>query len=85
MIASIDEIRTVPPQPSPSRPLRGQSPAAPPAAAQGKITINCWNKSGSDYWGGMGPRTVAKFIPDCDWHYVLNCLDRGISSTRSVW
>lgn len=30
----------------------------------------------------MGPRTVAEFVADCDWHYVLNCLDRGISSTR---
>jgi hypothetical protein len=25
----------------------------------------------------MGPRKVA----DCDWNYVLNCLDRGISPT----
>ncbi|MCO8309657.1 hypothetical protein [Pseudomonas mandelii] len=30
----------------------------------------------------MGPRTVAEFVADCDWHYVLNCLDRGISETR---
>lgn len=49
--------------------------------AQGKITINCWDKSWSAYWGGMGPRTVAKFVADCGWDYVLNCLDRGISST----
>lgn len=47
--------------------------------AQGKITINCWDKSWNAYWGGMGPRTVAQFVADCDWHYVLNCLDRGIS------
>lgn len=50
--------------------------------AQGKITVNCWDHSWSAYWGGMGPRTVAEFVADCDWHYVLNCLDRGISSTR---
>lgn len=25
---------------------------------------------------------MAEFVADCDWHYVLNCLDRGISSTR---
>lgn len=50
--------------------------------AQGKITINCWDKSWSAYWGGMGPRTVAEFVADCGWDYVLNCLDRGISSTR---
>ena len=50
--------------------------------AQGKITINCWDKSWNAYWGGMGPRTVAQFVAKCDWHYVLNCLDRGISSTK---
>ncbi|GGL61761.1 hypothetical protein GCM10009091_49350 [Pseudomonas brenneri] len=50
--------------------------------AQGKVTINCWDKSWNAYWGGMGPRTVAEFVVRCDWPYVLNCLDRGISSTR---
>ena len=50
--------------------------------AQGKITINCWDKSWNAYWGGMGPRTVAEFVVKCGWDYVLNCLDRGISSTR---
>lgn len=50
--------------------------------ARGKITIKCWDKSWNAYWGGMGPRTVAEFVADCGWHYVLNCLDRGISSTR---
>jgi hypothetical protein len=50
--------------------------------AQGKITINCWDKSWNAYWGGMGPRTVADFVVKCGWDYVLNCLDRGISSTR---
>ncbi|MBI6911091.1 hypothetical protein [Pseudomonas palleroniana] len=50
--------------------------------AQGKITINCWDKSWNAYWGGMGPRKVAEFVAECDWPYVLNCLDRGISSTR---
>ncbi|WP_237142937.1 MULTISPECIES: hypothetical protein [Pseudomonas] len=49
--------------------------------AQGKITINCWDKSWNAYWGGMGPRTVAEFVADCGWDYVLNCLDRSISST----
>jgi hypothetical protein len=49
--------------------------------AQGKITINCWDKSWNAYWGGMGPRTVAEFVADCGWDYALNCLDRGISST----
>ncbi len=50
--------------------------------AQGKITISCWDKSWNAYWGGMGPRTVAEFVTNCNASYVLNCLDRGISSTR---
>lgn len=50
--------------------------------AQGKITINCWDKSWNAYWGGMGPRTVSEFVVSCGWDYVLNCLDRGISITR---
>ena len=49
--------------------------------AQGKITINCWDNSWNAYWAGMGPRTVAEFVADCGWDYVLNCLDRGISPT----
>lgn len=48
----------------------------------GKITINCWDKSWNAFWGGMGPRTVAQFIRACDAHYILNCLSRGLSSTR---
>jgi len=48
----------------------------------GKITITCWGGSWTAYWGGMGPRTVAQFVAGCGWDYVLNCLDRGISSTR---
>ena len=51
------------------------------SGGRGKITINCWDNSWNAYWGGMGPRTVAQFVADCDWHYVLNCLDRGISPT----
>lgn len=50
--------------------------------AQGKITISCYGKSWTAYWGGMGPRTVAQFVEQAGWDYVLNCLDRGISSTR---
>jgi hypothetical protein len=30
----------------------------------------------------MRPRTVAEFVSDCDLQYILNCLDRDISSTR---
>lgn len=51
------------------------------APCKGKITVNCWDNSWNAYWGGMGPRTVAEFVADCGWDYVLNCLDRGISPT----
>ena len=30
----------------------------------------------------MGSRTVAEFVADLGWDYILNCLDRGTSSTR---
>lgn len=49
--------------------------------AQSKITISCWDNSWNAYWGGMGPRTVAELVAGRGWGYVLNCLDRGISST----
>ncbi|MCU1736341.1 MULTISPECIES: hypothetical protein [unclassified Pseudomonas] len=49
--------------------------------AQDKITINCRDNSWNAYWGGMGPRTAAEFVSDCDWHYILNCLDHGIGAT----
>lgn len=48
--------------------------------AQGKITISCYGQSWTAYWGGMGPRTVAEFVAQAGWDYVLNCLDRGIES-----
>lgn len=49
---------------------------------QGKLTITCWGKSWSAYWGGMGKRTLAQFVVDCHTEYVLNCLDRGIQPKK---
>lgn len=49
---------------------------------QGKVIIECYGKSWSAYWGGMGDCTVSEFIQSCDDAYLVNCLDRGISSTR---
>lgn len=49
---------------------------------QGKLTVSCWGKSWSTYWGGMGKRTLAQFVVDANTDYVLNCLDRGISSKK---
>jgi hypothetical protein len=50
--------------------------------ASGKITINCGSSCWNAWWDGMEPRTVAEFVVKCGWDYVLNFLDRGISSTR---
>lgn len=49
---------------------------------QGKLTISCWGKSWSTYWGGMGQRSLAEFVVQATSDYVLNCLDRGIQSKK---
>lgn len=49
---------------------------------QGKLTISCWGKSWTCFWGGMGQRSLAKFVVDCHTDYVLNCLDRGIQAKK---
>lgn len=48
----------------------------------GNITIKCYDESWTAYWGGMGPRTVGQFFAGCDADYLVNCLSRGINSTR---
>jgi hypothetical protein len=49
---------------------------------QGKVTIECYGKSWSAYWGGCGDKGVAAFICSCHVEYVVNCLDRGIESMK---
>lgn len=51
------------------------------APRQGKITIECWGKSWSAYWGGMGDCTLAEFFTSVNQDYVAGCLDRGISGS----
>ncbi len=41
---------------------------------KGKITIDCYGKAWSSYWGGMGDRTIAQFFVDCDNHYLAKNL-----------
>lgn len=50
--------------------------------AQGQLTVRCYGESWTAYWGGMGQRTVAEFIQDCNVEYLLNCLNRGLQSTK---
>ncbi len=41
---------------------------------KGKIIIECYGKSWSSYWGGMGERTIAEFFCSCDNHYLAKNL-----------
>lgn len=45
---------------------------------QGKVTIECYGKSWSAYWGGCGDKGVAAFFRSCSEDYIANCFDRGI-------
>jgi hypothetical protein len=49
---------------------------------QGKITIECYGKSWSAYWGGCGDKGVAAFFRSCNADYIANCLDRGIEASK---
>jgi hypothetical protein len=46
---------------------------------QGKIVIECWGKSWSGYWGGMGDCMLAEFFCSCSVDY----LSRKISDVDS--
>jgi len=46
----------------------------------GNITITCFGKSWTSYWGAMSDRTIQEFFVDCNDSYLINCLDRGIRS-----
>lgn len=48
---------------------------------KGRITIRCYDKAWTAYWGGMGEQTIAQFFCSCDQHYIAGNLDQGISST----
>lgn len=42
------------------------------APREGKIIIECYGKSWSGYWGGMGELMIGEFICSCDEHYIAN-------------
>ena len=46
----------------------------------GNITITCFGKSWTSFWGSMSDRSIQEFFVDCNDSYLINCLDRGISS-----
>ena len=39
---------------------------------QGKIVIECYGRSWSAYWGGMGDQTIIEFFCSCDVGYIAN-------------
>ncbi|AGZ38089.1 hypothetical protein ACLPJG_27015 [Pseudomonas aeruginosa] len=59
-----------------------RSEAPDHVSSQGNLTIRCAGESWTSYWGGMGSRTVTEFVAKCSDEYILNCLSRGLSSTR---
>lgn len=47
----------------------------------GNITITCFGKSWTSFWGAMSGMTIQDFFLSCNDSYLINCLDRGIRST----
>lgn len=47
---------------------------------RGKIIIECYGKSWSAYWGGMGDRSIAQFFADCSTGYLIGNLDPQLRS-----
>lgn len=46
---------------------------------KGRITIRCYTKAWTAYWGGMGNRTIAQFYCDCDEHYIAGSMAPDVS------
>ncbi len=41
---------------------------------RGQITITCYGKAWTAYWGAMGDRTLSEFFCDCNTDYLANKL-----------
>ncbi|HCG7330519.1 TPA: hypothetical protein NJ407_004131 [Vibrio parahaemolyticus] len=52
------------------------------APSKGEITIKCFGKAWTAYWGGTGNRTVAEFFIDENCDYLVNCLGRGTELSK---
>lgn len=46
---------------------------------KGRITIRCWSRAFSAYWGGMSGKSVEDFFCSCDEGYLSSNLAGGIS------
>lgn len=51
---------------------------------EGKVTIGCYDKSWSAWWGGMGERPVRDFFLSCDQHYLAGNFGRGQSLNHTI-
>jgi len=55
--------------------------------SKGKITITCFGKAWTAYWGGMSGKTVAEFFCSCDVHYLagnLSDIDSEITDFHEI-
>lgn len=50
---------------------------------QAEVTIKCYDKSWTAYWGSMGG-TVEEFFSRTNVGYLVNCFDRGIRSDSDL-
>lgn len=48
---------------------------------KGKITVSCYGKSWTAYWGGMGDRSLAEFFCSCNEDYIAGYFDQSLEST----
>jgi hypothetical protein len=48
---------------------------------QGMITITCYGRAWTAYWGAMATRSVREFFVSCDVPYLVGCLVRGMTPT----
>jgi len=46
---------------------------------QGSMTITCYGRAWTAWWGGMGKENVQTFVRTCDTPYLVNCLVRGMT------
>lgn len=49
---------------------------------KGRITIRCWDRVFSAYWGSMGGKSIEDFFCSCDEGYLASSLAGGISHDR---
>lgn len=62
-------------------PIRVQTEDLEPG--KGRITVSCWGKSWTSYWGGMGEKNkIADFFCSCNPQYIIGNFTTEMDSTR---